>query len=825
MRHGLLATASSAVIIFAATTASVSAQTAAPSGEVVLRGAYDVGARTVAPKTPQPGKPNRLGLADGLEPMGLSTMLTATMSASQLAKTAQQIAKTVFGWDGKATGKGVIIGIVDSGIDLDHPEFTGRILTGNCFAGFSSICTVAGAMMGGDPGINPSQDTHGTHVAGIAAGTTTGLATEAKILPVKVCDTYSSNCPGDSNAGMVWASQHGASVINLSLGGSSLFSTDIAAAAKAIANGALIVVAAGNGGYTNPVAGYLGGAALKPGVRGGMIVVGAIDNSNVIASFSQTPGSTCETYGGTQYCMRDYYVVAPGKGIMSSVGGGNYNTMSGTSMATPYVTGLAALIKGQWSSLTPFQIADIIFRTADDLGAPGPDNVYGRGVVDVAAAMSPVGGSAVLAVTGGTTTTTATGTAGVLSTASKGVLSVPLENSKLLKSVVLVDVYGRTFNADLTKLALTEGFSLSNMLSDPFRSVMPMSVAETGAFGTVSMSGFVENAKLPEALNANAALSGAALNTTEHVAVSLSPVNGVSLDFGHNMAMSGTINSYDLRANPGENTLLLSGSALNSPYLGLADGGDFSGATISPIDGVRLRVGYASVGQDQTPIQLLNGRDPNDPANAAVTAPKRQASSVVASLAWDFSSWGGLGLTASQVKEQNSVLGGYTSGAFSVANDAGTSSIGISARMNLGGNWMANAAWNQGTTRLGLAQSGLLTNADTLRSRASGVALARRNLFGDDTLAFALSRPLYIYQGGATLRAATGVDENQNLVFSTENLSLAASTPETDMEMGYVTHLLGGAVVLQGSAAYQMDVSGRSGKDAVTALGRASFQF
>lgn len=814
MRTRLFASVSWAAILLGASAAHA-ATGGVPAGEAVLRGAYDINDGKAASAPAPVQKAKRLALtAQSPEEMSLSTM-----DAWRL--TAEQIATTAFAWTSPTEGAGVVIGIVDSGIDLDHPEFKGRVLTGTCLG--YSICTATGAMKGGDPGVYSSQKTHGTHVAGIAAGATVGLAQAAKILPVKVCDTYSSSCPGDVDGGIVWASTHGAKVINVSLGGPGLYVGDINAAARAIANGAVLVVAAGNAGASHPVAGFLGGAALKPGVRGGMIVVGATGTGNRLASFSQTPGSTCETYSGHSYCMRDFYVVAPGQGIKSSVGGGGYAGMSGTSMATPYVSGVAAIVKGAWPTLTPFQVADIIFRTATDLGTPGPDDVYGRGAVNVTAAMAPLGTTTT--VTSGVTTTTATGTTSTLSTSSLGVLSAPLQSSNLLKGVLAIDEYGRDFKVDMTKLAQTKGFSLTSLLRDPFRSLTPIALTQTGAFGTVSMSGFVETPKLPETLNANAALQGSALNSVEHVAVSLSPIEGVSLDFGHNINMSGAFNPYDLRAPSGGGAVFLSGSALNSPYLALADGGNFSGATFAPADGVRVRLGYANVGQNQQPVELLIGRDPTDPANTPSAAPQRQASSVVASIGYDFAPWGGVGLTASRTKEAHSVLGGYTAGAFAIADDAGTSSVGISARMGLGDNWTTTFAYNEGVTRLGLATGAIVTDVDPLRSRAYGISVAKRNLFGDDTLGFALTRPLSIYRGGATLHAATGIDENRNLVFGTEHLSLAAKRPETDVELGYATRLMDGALMLQGSAAYQMDVLGEVGKSALAGMGRASLHF
>jgi subtilisin family serine protease len=786
--------------------------------------------RLVGSESEDPAQTHAISLADSTpNPQSIVPMATNWNGS------AQQTAVNYFNWDMSATGAGVIIGIVDSGIDLDHPEFTGRILSGTCFSGGTAICTAADAAVGGDPGIFPSQLTHGTHVAGIAAGSTVGIATAAKILPVKVCDTYSSSCPGDVDSGIVWASQHGAKVINLSLGGPTLSSSDVLSASAAIKNGAVLVVAAGNSGNSVAAGGFLAGAALKDGVRGAMIVVGATGLNNEIASFSQTPGSTCELSGGVNYCMRDYFVVAPGQGIVSAVGGGGYGVKSGTSMATPFVTGVAAVIKGAWSYLTPYDIADIIFKTADDLGSPGPDNVYGRGAVDIKAAMSPIGGAWVSLPTSPTPTPTPTPTpapspgggkgkgksgksssevTGALATISTGALSAAFRSSSLLKNVELVDIYGRTFSVDLTQMARSSGISLGGMERDPFRSLEPFAMTSRLESAAVSMSGFVEHGTAPEGLDANARLIRNGQDNLQNFALSISPSERLSFDFGHNLYLSGSMTDLGA-ANGDAGGVFLSASALNSPYLALSNGSNFSGVSYSPSDGVRLRAGYAAVAGTKAMEVTVGALDHSALANDAIEVAPRQARSMVASASWDFSQWGSVGITGTRTVEQNGVLGGMSAGAFAVANQTATSAVGFSARMGLGGGWSTNLAWNEGITRLDVAPDGLFSDASALRSRAYGIALQRRGLFGGDTLGFAVTRPLSIYSGSARLRAATGADSDGNLSFGAEHLSLAAVRPETDLETGYVTRLFGGMMRLQFSAAYQMDLNGEPGQNAV----------
>jgi len=113
-----------------------------------------------------------------------------------------------------------------------------------------------------------------------------------------------------------------------------------------------------------------------------------------------------------------------------------------------------------------------------------------------------------------------------------------------------------------------------------------------------------------------------------------------------------------------------------------------------------------------------------------------------------------------------------------------------------------------------------LNSASGLRSRSYGVAVATRDVFGDDSLGLALTRPVQVYSGDGLLRAATNVDAAGNVTLSSERIGFAEATPETDLEVGYTKSFLDGKVSLQSDAAYQMDVAGQSGRNAATFVTR-----
>ncbi|RME86018.1 MAG: peptidase S8, partial [Caldilineae bacterium] len=269
-------------------------------------------------------------------------------------------------WDITTGSSQVTIAILDTGIDLSHPEFAGRVLAGWDFVNQDS---------------DPSDDHgHGTHVAGIAAAAINngtgiaGIAGNASIMPVKVLDQNGSGWWSEVAAGIIWAADHGADVINMSLSGPADSQTARDAIAYANSLGTVVVVAAGNDGTDSP---------RYPAAFENVIAVGAT------------------TYQGARWTLSNFGpnvdVMAPGATIYSTYGKlgqpSGYQFMTGTSMAAPHVAGLVALMRSANPSLSPTEIRDAIQNTAVDLGDPGYDAFYGYGLVDAYAALSAVAAS------------------------------------------------------------------------------------------------------------------------------------------------------------------------------------------------------------------------------------------------------------------------------------------------------------------------------------------------------------------------------------------------------------------------------------------------
>ncbi|MBM3133867.1 MAG: hypothetical protein FJZ89_00955, partial [Chloroflexi bacterium] len=266
------------------------------------------------------------------------------------------------------------IAIVDTGIDLGHPDLAAKIVPGYDFVNKDD---------------NPSDDEgHGTHVAGIAGAISdnvlgvAGVAWNPRLMPVKVLDSEGSGWYSDIAAGITWAADHGARIINLSLTGGSASSTLQNAVNYAYSKGCLIVAAAGND--------YQRGNPVKyPAAFPHVVAVAATTHEDKHASYSETGSYVDLAAPGGDATSND---PDPNHWIMSTYwrAHASYAQIVGTSQAAPHVAGLAALIWSVNPNLSHDEVEYVMKSTAVDLGPAGPDDTFGYGRIDAQAALGRV---------------------------------------------------------------------------------------------------------------------------------------------------------------------------------------------------------------------------------------------------------------------------------------------------------------------------------------------------------------------------------------------------------------------------------------------------
>jgi hypothetical protein len=257
-----------------------------------------------------------------------------------------------------STGAGVVVAVVDSGAQLDHPDLSGRLLSGHDFINDDS---------------DPSDDHgHGTRMTGVVVARKdngaglAGVAPDAMVLPVKVLGSNGSGPYSDVAAGVTWAVDQGARIVSLSLVGSSPSSLLESAIAYATANGVVTVASSGNWGTDQP--GY-------PAAFDGVVAVGATTEGDARPTFSN--------YGAW------LSLAAPGVNIVTTDVFGGYSSSTGTSPAAAVVSGIFALLFAHEPGLTRAEAIQRVQDGATDLGSEGWDPYSGHGRVDSYAALVP----------------------------------------------------------------------------------------------------------------------------------------------------------------------------------------------------------------------------------------------------------------------------------------------------------------------------------------------------------------------------------------------------------------------------------------------------
>lgn len=635
-------------------------------------------------------------------------------------------------WQNGATGAGVLIGVLDDGIHPEHPELAGRIspLSTDIIAGRNALVT------------NLS---HGSELSSLIAGNyngaqTVGLAFDATILAVRTDNGSGFFTDADLANAVNYARTQGVDVINLSLGGAGPSSAPLVQAiTDATAAGVIIVVSAGNAGNSGATQPNSPGilAASPSASNGLMIVAGGLNPNGTLNTVSNPPGPTLNNYlvaPGWEIIVPDFGPAGPVPGFQTCGLGANGDLcrIQGTSYASPMVTGAVALVMDGFPGLTPAQVVDLLLTTADDLGAPGTDSVYGRGRLNIGRAFQPVGPlSAPLA----GLEMTSSSVMGALGPAFGDGFSV-----SGAWQVAGFDYYDRTFTLDLARNWLRAPQGLSAVAQAPH-----LWRSEATSNGVRVQASFAESAA-PDSLRTpieRADLEQDAMRIEAEIAPGFTAAfaaHGARADYDDNGVVS------HLDAVQSDMSLRLTRQIMPGVAFSLIteSGRAPSGVAYSP-------------GVERTATA----------ARASFNLPRA-----------------GLDLTMGEVREDEGVLGLVWSTGFGVTPGGETRFAGFGAHYDLSPVWRLSASAEFGVAEM--ASIGWLDVASPLRTSAFSLQ-ARATPHGmPGALTFSIAQPLRVEDGALSFMAPTATKYGrQSLSYEQRTFSPTPSGRELRFGVGY----------------------------------------
>ncbi|MDB5716600.1 MAG: peptidase [Sphingomonas bacterium] len=636
-----------------------------------------------------------------------------------------------------ATGAGVKIAVLDSGLADTRGEFAGRV-------------DPASRDVASNRGIVDT-DGHGTSVAAVAAAGRTGndilgVAFDASLIVLRTDDPGSCANEGkcNHNTGILAqavdiATQNGARVINMSLGGAAASTSLRQAVSRATAAGVIVIISAGNDGNSEPD--ELPQVASDGGAKGLVIIAGSHEADGTISSFSDQAGSFAQ-----------YYLTALGGQVRAFDHTGGAFLFSGTSYSAPAIAGAVALLASAFPNLSGPQIVNLLFSTATDAGDAGVDRVFGRGILNLTRAFQPQGatslaGSAVpVSLDQNAALGTAMGDAGGAGSASLG--------------AVILDSYARAYTLDLAATVRTAPAArpLFGAIGGDFRTAalaagtMAVSVTISRNDRGEPWAGLAQLGLTRNDSRAAHAVAGAAL-------ARIDAKTAAAFGFGET----------------GKSLVARLAQSADTPFLVARGPADRPGFDARRGTALALRRTVGAVG---VTVAAEQGRV------AAVQPRGAEPNYAVVTLSADrrfgplrLSVGGGL------LREQGTVLGARFGPALGLGSQ--TRLVDLGGAVEAGGGWRRAAQWRRGWTR---AEGGPATiGAGRLTSSAYAVDVTKAGLLvGGDRFGLRLSQPLRVSAGGYRLNLPVSYDYATGTTGYAERLlDLAPTGRERDVELAY----------------------------------------
>jgi hypothetical protein len=639
------------------------------------------------------------------------------------------------------------VAILDGTVDSTHPELAGRTTVLNVYSNTPL-----------------APENHATHVAGIIGASLdgagiVGVNPYVGLLNIPVFAGRLWIAHDHAKAALERAVAEGAVVANMSYGAGGAGRIFIPGELDVIAgfNDSLVVVrAAGNDGVNARDAPYDGTAASD---LSHLLIVGSVNANGTIHTNSNRPGNAClstssDCNASDPAAMMNYFLVAPGVSVISTFAGGQYGTLTGTSMAVPHVAGAAALVYQQALAgntlLSPTEIASILKQSATDLGASGVDPVYGWGLLNVPAALSPVG-NLYLA----TAETVDSGLQPMSESAfsSSSVLQASSGVESVLSGMVLMDEFKRPFALDDVQLIPQPSYLLERSV-DQLLAAVAEEPQEIVSRGTYSMQ---------------LVASGDAVRRDGYRALSLTS-DSVALQAGF-----GTVASY-FAAGASDRAVKSGSHALGTDFFaasgnitkGLSNaifaGADYSLSDELSFSGLVLRSAPQTWANDDYAHEILEFED-RDPSSLMKLGVRYQFDDRIS-----------LGASYGMLYEEGRVLGIETSGGLALGQSALTQLFGASIRAQLAQTVSLTVFAESSLTSSALDDSSLFSEVENWRASKLGLSLEWQSLLAaKDTFRLTAAKPWTLDSAKLSARVPVGRELDGTVNYERRTASVAGA--------------------------------------------------
>jgi hypothetical protein len=686
----------------------------------------------------------------------------------------------------------ITVGVVDTGVFAGNTELDANVLKSK-----SVTCTTTkGCVANG--GIDTGW--HGTAVAGIIAGERNGvgmngIAPNAKILPIAAIGVSG----GSISDSIDYATKNKVQIINGSYGlvsGSNEIpivtaKTGSAAAAltaasvksyldtkgysvtmrqavqNAVDNHEILVYAAGNGSMDQ--VGLLAGlpyyfrgtlaANVKPVGYDTVNPTGKDWSKNFIAAVSVDANNQISSFSNRCGVAKDWCLAAPGSNLITTyTTNGYYVQASGTSFAAPNASGALAALMGAFPHLSPETVTQILFKTATDLGAVGVDDIYGNGLINMEKAINPSDGGWKIAL--GTKISSNTTPVTVSSIVLPAAFGAAVKSSN--SNIMFLDEYNKDYAMPLSSLAASQTNKidlftrLNKFGSSPFEYNVNDGRTKIGA-------SFAADQYDKDETNVQ----------KSYFSTSIPSGNGnYDAAFAYNANLSEVVGFSGLQGvelAPKEVS-----TAFKNPYLGLAQSASASVLGYHTDTG-GLRVGFY---------------DGDLHENASDYSTKSGVRGAFAEMSFADDDKKSVSFTVGMNNEENSVLGGESSGALALGNSSSTYYGAVAGKYKIDEHLSLMANYNVGVTKVQDSSSSLFSDTSKIVSDSFSVGMEYKNLAQDnDKLQVSLSQPLRVMSGSSNLTLPQDVTPDGDIIYSKQKLGLAAQGRELDLESFYNAQL------------------------------------